>query len=355
MAEGELKPTVETIAPITAPAVEEPKLKTHSSGGVFMRESFSEAPAEAKPTEATKPEAKTDPAPDANKGMIPASRLAEERAKLIGRARAGLDPETGRPIAKQAESEPTEKPKPAEPWRKDLESAPSKDGKMVDGKLVEWEDTGEYLTELARVTAKNVTVESSGRARVEQEMNDRQKDADAFVASEAAAFREWDTVKRPAFLKEAGIAEPEFEASRTRLGEMQNVPESTTQLFRYFTLHEAESGPRFLYELGRLPDARLIELAGMSTGRLHREFIKMDTRLMGGLGLDGKPRALTESAKGGNGSGKAPRVSMSPDPPTMLNGGSASLAKRLGDAGNTAEQNITLLREQRREQAKARK
>lgn len=319
--------------------VEKPPV-TRSLGGVFNGEIAPATDAAPQPEPKAEPktepklEAKAEPKPKVPEGMIPASRLAEERAKFTRKLEAaGLDPETGKPVKAAA---------PEEPWRADLKPEPDKAGKIVDGKLEAWDDTAEYLREVARVQAHNTWVENSGRAKVEAESNRKQADADKFIEEEAKSFREWDTVKRPAFIAEVGITEEQFEASRTALAEMPDVPDANAQLFRYFTLHEAESGPQFLYELGKLPPARLAEMAAMPTAALHREFLKLDARLSAGLNADGSLRAqgvLTKSGANGkdgvsrppSDSGESRRVSAAPPPPSQVGGGSGTIKKSLDE------------------------
>lgn len=201
----------------------------------------------------------------------------------------------------------TQQTETAEPaWKSKLKPLPSKEGKLVDGKRVDWESTEEYLDARQDVLNHNAQVERDGKA-AETKAADDAKAANERNA-QLARDRHTNYVEKtvPAFLKAENLTLEQFNGALEKAPNVPVLDAGTGDMIGAAILQLSKDAARFNYAIATATPEVLTPYAAevmaaapgpARTAKIIEVVGRMDALLSHGLGLDGKPRAA--AAKGG--------------------------------------------------------
>lgn len=271
------------------------------------------------------------------------------------RIAAGLDPDTGKPVAKAQDGgsggagagggdKPQEFAKGQEPWAKELVALPRQDDKDDKGQE-KYPDTASYLEALAEAKAHNKVVEHLGRQALKEATAAQEREKQQQTRQDNALLHTFTTEKIPAALKARGLVEEgalphqvqaAFDAALAPLTALPPMERQSTFLYN-FALKNAKSGPDLLIavaEEAKTPEgaAHIIKLGALSDNDLISELIAMDRLVSLGFTIQGKPRAapkakaLTARQEGGN------DENISPTPGSNGTGSAVDLGTLSGEA-----------------------
>lgn len=228
------------------------------------------------------------------------------------RIQAGLDPDTGKPVAKASDAGAGDAGAKQfapgqEPWAKELVPLPRQDDKDDKGNE-KYPDTASYLEALADAKAHNKVVERFGRQALKDADAAAERDKQAQAQRDNAAIHTFTTEKLPASLKEWGLvadnATPQQvqEAFNTALAPLQALPKMEHQsLFLWnFAVKHAETGAGLLFAVAEEAktaegQAYLVKLESLSDNDLISELKAMDRLVKMGFTIQGKPRAAPKT------------------------------------------------------------
>lgn len=355
---GEATPTAAEVA-AQRPTSEPQGGETMTMGGkLYTAEEIRQAteqvtqakPGEGGTAKAGDPAKTADPAKD---GFIPRERYNEavQRKDAMLRA-AGIDPETGAPLAKGADTTTAAKPKEfakgEEPWAKDLVPLPRADDVDAQGNP-KYADTASFLEALADAKANNRVVEALGRRKLDEDAAAAERQRTSQAERDQQTLKKFANETIPAALVKRGLiaegALPQevgaaLDTALAPLAALPAMERQSTYLYN-FAMKNSQSGADLLLAVAeeaktREGQAYILKLGAMDDNALIRELIAMDRLVSLGLTIQGKarPAAAPGAAKGGltpqKGEG-IPRT-MTPSPTNGSSGEAVDVSQLTGEA-----------------------
>lgn len=232
------------------------------------------------------------------------------------------------------------------PWKARLKPLPVPEGRMVDGKLVPWERTEDYLDARADVQAENREIERAGRAEAANAKKTEEEQRAAEDAATAERLRRYQTEQVPEFLKEESLTVDQFNAALNAAPKIAVLDEPTGAVLAGVIAHHASNPARFMYRLAQTPAeylaaeaAKLMQVpARERTAAVVAWVASADARVQMGLGLDGKPRdGSAGQDPGGDGLTKPAGSDRSPGSTTAVKPAQGGAASAGADATATGD------------------